>query len=111
MLIGDIEDPVTGENTPATLARFDQGRGVPEIHGHRRLGVFGPEAEFFIFDVVRATIPTNEVLLCRFDEGPGNRAVMRERPQPRLQATVQGRLFSRPADGPFQDMRTEMMLA
>ena len=52
----DVIEPTTmqGYEPRPALARQTR-RGLSQVHRHRRLRLFGPENEFFIFDSVRWT--------------------------------------------------------
>ncbi len=98
-----VHDPLTGapySRDPRNIARkaeeYLKGTGIADT------SYFGPEAEFYIFDSARFSTTANEGLLPpRLDRGRVEHRPRGGRRQPRLQASVQGRLLPGPADGPL----------
>ena len=93
-MIGNIVDPITKERytrDPRNIAQ--KAESLPPVHGHRRHGYFGSEAEFFIFDDIR--FDQNEHCSYYYIDSVEGRVEHRTRgeAQPRLQAAIQGRLF------------------
>ena len=104
-----VADPVTGERysrDPRYVAQKAQehlfSTGVADT------AYFGPEPEFFIFDDVRfETTPNGAIYQVDSVEGQWNTGTRRG-PEPRLQAPHQGGLLPDAADGPLQDLRSDM---
>ena len=98
-MICNIQDPITKKDytrDPRNVARkavnYMKSTGIADT------AYFGPELEFFIFDDVRFDqTPALRLLLPRQREGDWNPA-SDEKPQPRLQDALQGRLLPRAAD-------------
>ena len=106
-----VRDPVTGESysrDPRYVAKKAEDYLIST--GLADTAYFGPEAEFFIFDDIRFDQNSHEALL---PHRLGRRRLelrSRRRPEPGVQAPLQGGLFPGPAMDHFQDLRSEMVV-
>ena len=97
---------------PRPARHRQEGRGLPQVDRRRRHGLFGPEAEFFIFDDVRFTAdPYNTGFKLDTIELPTNGDTDYEGGNLGHRVRTKGGYFPVPPQDSAQDMRGEMLAA
>ena len=112
-IICDILEPATGEpynRDPRGIAK--KAEAYLQVHGHRRHGLVGPEAEFFVFDDVKFMAdPYNTGFKLDSSELPTNGDTAYEGGNLGHRIPTKGGYFPVPPLDSAQDMRGEMLAA
>jgi glutamine synthetase len=106
----DVLEPSTGSLQPRPALDRQEGRGLHEVAGVGDTAMFGPEAEFFIFDDVRHTVDPTTLGFELDSRRPINTGT-REYEGGNLghRPPVKGGYFPVPPVDSCQDMRGEML--